>query len=86
MFPGGCSLLEGACSRKCPVVVALQLSRRLHPHWSTAHPLSVPQVLTLVYYVASYFPGGASGAQTIIGGMGRGGLSIGGAVLRSVFS
>lgn len=46
----------------------------------------VAQVCTLLYYVASYFPGGASGAQAILGGIGRGGFSLGGAVLRGLFS
>ena len=42
------------------------------------------QVVTLVYYVASFFPGGASGAQYVFGTVGRGTLSLGGAVLRGV--
>jgi Got1/Sft2-like family len=46
----------------------------------------VAQVGTLVYYVASFFPGGASGAQYVIGSMGRGGLSVAGAVARGIFS
>lgn len=46
----------------------------------------VAQVVTLVYYVASFFPGGASGAQYVFGTVGRGTLSLGGAVLRGVLS
>ena len=46
----------------------------------------VAQVITLVYYVASFFPGGASGAQYVFGTVGRGTLSLGGAVLRGVLS
>ncbi|PSC72906.1 transport SFT2-like [Micractinium conductrix] len=43
------------------------------------------QLITLVYYVASYFPGGAAGAQSVVGFAGRGALSVGGASLRAVF-
>jgi hypothetical protein len=46
----------------------------------------IAQVITLVYYVASYFPGGAQGAQMMFGTMGKGALSVGGAALRGVFS
>jgi hypothetical protein len=44
------------------------------------------QLVTLVYYVASYFPGGASGAQSVIGFAGRGALSLGSAAVRASFS
>jgi hypothetical protein len=46
----------------------------------------VAQVVTLVYYVASFFPGGASGAQYVFGTVGRGMFSMGGAVLRGMLS
>jgi len=46
----------------------------------------VAQLATLVIYVASFFPGGASGAQYVFGTVGRGTLSLGGAMLRSVLS
>lgn len=45
-----------------------------------------PQLVTLLYYVASYFPGGASGAQSVIGFAGRGALSVGSAALKLSFS
>ncbi|KAL4447203.1 hypothetical protein ABPG77_007236 [Micractinium sp. CCAP 211/92] len=44
------------------------------------------QLVTLVYYVASYFPGGTAGAQSVIGLAGRGAMSLGGASLRAIFS
>ena len=44
------------------------------------------QLVTLVYYVASYYPGGASGAQSVIGFAGRGALSLGSAAVRASFS
>lgn len=40
------------------------------------------QILTLVYYIASFIPGGASGAHFIFGSMLRGGLG----VFRAIFS
>jgi hypothetical protein len=40
------------------------------------------QVVALVYYVVSFFPGGASGAGYVL----RGSLSVGSAVLRSALS
>ena len=46
----------------------------------------VAQVVTLVYYVASFFPGGAQGAQYLFGTLGRGTLSLGGAMLRGAIS
>lgn len=45
----------------------------------------VAQVLTLVYYVASYFPGGAAGAQSVVSFAGRGALSLGSAAFRASF-
>jgi len=48
--------------------------------------LCIVQVVTLIYYVASFFPGGAQGAQYVFSSVGRGGLSMGGAVMRSIFS
>lgn len=44
------------------------------------------QLVTLVYYVASYFPGGASGAQSVIGFAGRGAVSLGSASMRAMFN
>lgn len=44
------------------------------------------QIITLIYYVASYFPGGAQGAQMMFSTFGRGAFSMGGAALRGVFS
>ena len=44
------------------------------------------QIVTMVYFVASYFPGGASGAQYVFGTVGKGAMSVGGAVLRGVLS
>lgn len=42
------------------------------------------QIVTLVYFVASYFPGGAQGAQYMFGALGRGGVSLGGSMLSAV--
>lgn len=44
------------------------------------------QVVTLIYFVASYFPGGVAGAQYTVGAVGRGMLSVGGSVARGVLS
>jgi hypothetical protein len=46
----------------------------------------VAQLATLAIYVASFFPGGASGAQYVFGTVGRGTLSLGGAMLRGALS
>ena len=40
---------------------------RWPPSQRGVHPAPAPQLVTLLYYVASYFPGGASGAQSVIG-------------------
>lgn len=42
------------------------------------------QVVTLVYFLASFFPGGTSGARFLMGGLGKGALSAGGALARTV--
>lgn len=44
------------------------------------------QIITLLYYLASYFPGGATGVQYLVGGMGKGVFSLGAAAARSAFS
>lgn len=46
----------------------------------------VAQLVAGVWYIASFFPGGAAGAQYLFGTVGKGALSVGGAVLRGVFS
>uniref|UniRef100_A0A1D2AH93 Vesicle transport protein n=1 Tax=Auxenochlorella protothecoides TaxID=3075 RepID=A0A1D2AH93_AUXPR len=46
----------------------------------------VTQIITLLYYLASYFPGGATGVQYLVGGMGKGVFSLGAAAARSAFS
>ena len=46
----------------------------------------VAQVITLVYYVASFFPGGAEGAGYVFGTLGRGSLSLGGAMIRGALN
>lgn len=42
------------------------------------------QVVTLIYFLASFFPGGTTGAKFLMGGLGKGALSAGGALARSV--
>lgn len=44
----------------------------------------IVQVITLVYYVASFFPGGTSGAQFVFGSLGRTAVSVGGAMVQGV--
>lgn len=44
------------------------------------------QIVTLVYFIASFFPGGAAGAQYVLGTLGQGSLAMGGAIFRSIFS
>lgn len=42
------------------------------------------QIITLAYYLASYFPGGANGANMVLGSLGRGTFGLAGAVARGV--
>lgn len=52
-----------------------------------AHIITIAaQVITLLYYLASYFPGGAAGVRYIVSGMGQGAFSLGGAAARAMFS
>lgn len=44
------------------------------------------QIVTLVYFIASFFPGGAAGAQYVFGTLGRGSLAMGGALVKNIFS
>ncbi|EFN58256.1 hypothetical protein CHLNCDRAFT_142195 [Chlorella variabilis] len=44
------------------------------------------QLVTLLYYIASYFPGGTAGAQSVLGFAGRASMSLGSSALRATFS
>lgn len=44
------------------------------------------QVVTAVLYVASFFPGGATGAQYVFLSMGRGAFNVSAALLRGMFN
>ena len=46
----------------------------------------VAQVAAGVWYIASFFPGGAAGAQYLFGTMGKGAFSLGAAAVRGIFS
>ena len=48
--------------------------------------LCVVQVAALVYYVASFFPGGAQGAQYVFSSVASGSFSVGKAVLGGMLS
>lgn len=84
-----CGAQVSPCSGGAPAGVSEWGASCLSKHTSTHRglaPAPAPrQVMTLVYFVASYFPGGSAGANYAFGAMGRGALSMGGGLARSVF-
>ncbi|KAL4858460.1 Protein transport protein sft2 [Chlorella vulgaris] len=44
------------------------------------------QLITLVYYIASHFPGGTAGAQSVLGFAGRAGMSLGSSAIRATLN